>query len=108
MKNLTKTSSRRMNRKKFQKAGDKKGQAATVVFVLVRKLREREEEMAALTCLNIKYQESGGKKLINSFEKDLGKGRHCGRTPWPPCDSNDRRQDCRSKNVMYESVCRIW
>ena len=36
--------------------------------------------MAALTGLRIKYQEAGGKKLINSFEKDLGKGRHCGRT----------------------------
>ena len=78
-RNLTKTSSRRMNRKKFQKAGDKKGQVAIVVFVpstksglLVRKLREREEEMAALTGFKIKYQEAGGKKLINSFEKDLG------------------------------------
>jgi hypothetical protein len=57
-----------MNRKKFQKAGDKKGQAATVVFVpgtkgglLVRKLRERDE-MAALTGFKIKYQEAGGKK----------------------------------------------
>ena len=87
-RNLTKTSSRRGNRKKFQKAGDKKGQAATVVFVqstkgglLVRKLREREKEMAALTGFEIKYQEAGGKKLINSFEKDLVKGRHCGRTP---------------------------
>ena len=62
-RNLTKTSSsRRMNRNRFQKAGDRKGQAAIVVFVpsnkgglLVRKLRERKEEMAALTGFNINY-----------------------------------------------------
>ena len=75
--------------------------------LLVRKLSEREEDMTALTGFKIKYQEAEGKKLINSFENDLGQGRLCGRTPCPPCDSNERKQDCRSKNVLYGSVLRI-
>ena len=81
-KSLKKTTNTRMNKKKFQKAGDRKGQAATVVFIpstkgrlRVRKMRDREEEMAALTGFRIKYQEAGGEQLITSFEKDLGKGR---------------------------------
>ena len=56
---------------------------STVVFIpstkgglLVGKLREEEDKMAALTGFRIKFQEAGGSKLVDSFEKDLGKGKH--------------------------------
>ena len=37
----------------------------------------------------------------------MGKRIHCGRKPCPPCDSTDKRQNCRSRNLVYESSCRI-
>ena len=58
--------------------------------MLVRKLNEEEDRMADLTGFRIKFQEAGGSKLVNCFEKDLGKGQHCGRKPCPPRDSSDR------------------
>ena len=82
---------------------------STVIFVpntkgglLVGKLREDEDRMAGVTGFRIKLQEAGGSKLIDSFDKDLGKGQHCGRKPCPPCD---KRQICRSRNLVYESSC---
>ena len=45
--------------------------------------------------------------MINSFEKDPGKGSHCGRVPCPPCDSSEKRQNCRSRNLVYESKCKV-
>ena len=63
--------------------------------------------MAKITGFRIRYQEAGGAKLINCFNQDLGKGLHCGRKVCPPCDSNpqEKRQNCKSKNLIYESVC---
>ena len=85
---------------------------STVFFIsstkgglLVGKLREEEDKMAALTGFRIKFQEAGGSKLVDSFEKDLGKGKHCERKPCPPCDSSDKRQNCRRRNLVYESSC---
>ena len=115
-KELSKTT-RKVRKTGFQKAGKvgKPGRAATtVVFVpstkgstLLRSLKEEEDKMAEMTGFRIKHQEAGGKVLVNSFNKDLGKGLHCGRIPCPPCDSTDKRQDCRTKNLLYESVCKL-
>ena len=86
----------------------------TVVFVpstkgglLVKKLKEEEDRMAEVTGFRTKFQEAGGSKLINCFEKDLGKGQNCCRNSCPPCDSSDRIQNCRSRNLVHESSCRI-
>ena len=102
-------------RNTFKKAG--KGDAerirtTTVVFVpstrngiLVRKLREREEVMSKISGFRIRYQEAGGSKLSNQFSTDLGKGLHCGRV-CHPCEVNgEKRENCRSKNLTYESSC---
>ena len=109
-KSRTKT----VKKRAFQRDGKVRGKNTTVVFVpstrgglLVRKLKEEEDRMADITGFRIKFQEAGGSKLINCFDKDLGKGLHCGRTPCPPCDSTDKRQNCRSRNLVYESSCRI-
>ena len=103
-------------RKTFQRAV-KPGQdksAATVVFVpstngslLLKTLKEDEERMAALTGFKIKYQEAGGSVLCNAFCKDLGKGQHCMRKDCPPCNGSDKRENCRSKNLVYKSKCKI-
>ena len=47
--------------------------------------------------------------LTNAFDKNLGRGLHCGRTICPPCDNTapEKRVNCKSKNVVYESKCRI-
>ena len=57
---------------------------STVVFIpstrgglLVGKLREEEDRMAGLTGFRIKFQVAGGSKLIDSFDNDLGKCKHC-------------------------------
>ena len=88
----------------------------TVIFVpntpgglLIRKLREKEDELSRLTGFKIKFQEAGGSKLANSFSTELARGKHCGRDPCPSCDSNveERRPNCRSKNILYESICAL-
>ena len=50
--------------------------AAAVVFVpsitgsiLIKRLEENEEKMAEITGFKIKFQEAGGSKLVNCFEK---------------------------------------
>ena len=45
--------------------------------------------------------------MANLFNTNMGSGIHCCRKPCPPCDSNkeNRREDCRVRNLVYESVC---
>ena len=64
--------------------------------------------MAELTGFKLNFQETGGSNLVNFFDKDLWKRHHCGRSPCPPCDSFDKRDNCRSQNLVYESKCREW
>ena len=101
------------NRNRNLKAGNNIS-TKTVVFVpntkggmLVRKLRERENILGGLTGFRVKFQEAGGSKLASLFSTDLSKGAHCGRSPCPPCDTNEagKRPNCRSRNVIYESAC---
>ena len=100
-------------KKNFQQDGQVR--TATVVFVpstkggvLTRKLREREEVLAGLTGFKIRFQEAGGSQLASLFSTDLGKGKHCGRD-CPPCDgsSTESRQNCKARNVVYETSCNI-
>ena len=106
-----------MKKKVFLKAGKKdkiKRAAATVVFVpstrgstLLRSLREEEDKMTEMTSFRVMFQEVGGNLLVNAFDKDLGRGQHCGRVPCPPCDTTEKRVNCRNRNIVYESKCRI-
>ena len=66
----------------------------TVIFVpstrggiLVRKLRDRDETLAGITGFGVRLQEAVGTRLMNMFNTNLGKGLHCGRTPYPPCET---------------------
>ena len=102
-------------KKPSQRAGNKV-KTTTVIFVpstmggvLVRKLREREDTMSDLTGFRVKYQEAAGTKLANMFSTDLGRGLHCGRYPCPPCDTNseEKRTNCKSSNILYESACMV-
>ena len=64
--------------------------------------------MSKLTGFKVKYVELGGSKLANSFSTDLGRGVHCQRTGRGPCTINgDKREDCRTRNITYESVCAV-
>ena len=108
----------KVRKKPFLKAGKPKQdrKAATVVFVpstrgsvLIQSLKDEEEKMSEITGFKIKYQEAGGTALTNFFDKNLGRGLHCGRSGCPPCDGSvpERRENCRSKNIVYESKCKI-
>ena len=100
-------------RKVVQKAG--KIPTTTVVFVpntkggiLVKKLKEKEDSMSDITGFRIRFQEAGGSQLKNMFNTDLAKGKHCGRTPCPPCDGpGENKDNCRSRNLVYESCCTV-
>ena len=86
--------------KGFLKAGKEakmKG-AATVIFVpstrgslLLNSLKEAEDKMAEITGFRVKFQEAGANILANSFSKDLGRGKHCGRAECPPCEKPEGR-----------------
>jgi hypothetical protein len=101
--------------KPFQKAGrkQKNKSATTVIFVpstkgsvLLKSLKDDEDRMAEITGFKVRYQEAGGSALTNSFNKNLGQGQHCGRSGCPPCDgSEEKRGNCRAKNIVYESKC---
>jgi hypothetical protein len=109
---------RRQGRKPFLKAGGYVGEStaiSSVMFVpsmkggiLLKKLKEKEQELSKLTGFKIKYVEMGGAKLGNSFSTNLCKGMHCQKVSGGPCNINgEKREDCRSRNITYESVCRI-
>lgn len=55
--------------------------------ILVRKLKETEEEMAIMSDFRIRFQEAGGSKLSNQFNTNLSHGQHCGRICYP-CECN--------------------
>ena len=114
----SRTGGRILKKKKvFQKAGGKdklKQAAATVVFVpstkgstLLRSLRDDKDKMAEMTDFCIKYQEAGGNILANSFNKNLGTGQSCGRTECPPCRKPEGRENCKARNIIYESKCLV-
>ena len=62
--------------------------------------------MSEITGFKIRFQEAGGSQLRNKFNTDLGKGKHCGTKDCHPCDvDGDSRQNCRNRNIVYESTC---
>ena len=114
----SRTGGRILKKKKmFQKAGGKdnlKQATSTVVFVpskkrstLLRSLRDDEDRMAEMTGFRIKYQEAGGNILANAFNKNLGIGQSCGRDGCPPCKKPEGRENCKARNIIYESKCLV-
>ena len=63
--------------------------------------------MAEMTGFRVKYQEAGGSTLANAFNKNLGSGQHCGRTTCPTCVKPEGREDCKARNIVYESKCLV-
>ena len=39
------------------------------------------------------------------FSTDLGKGKHCDRENCPPCKIEDKRPNCKTSSILYESKC---
>ena len=97
----------------FQEAGNERIETTTVVFVpptrggkLAQMLKEKEDDLANITKFRIRYQEAGGTKLGIIFSIDLGAGEACRRQDCQPCLSRkDRRPNCRSQSILYESKC---
>ena len=114
--NIPKAAGRVKRMKPFLKAGGKAKlkKAVTVIFVpstkgslLLKSLRDDEEQMSELSGFKIKYQEAGGSVLTNAFDKNLGRGQHCGRNNCPPCQNNEKKGICKARNIVYESKCKI-
>jgi hypothetical protein len=63
--------------------------------------------MAEITGFRVKYQEAGGSILANAFNKNLGSGQHCGRDECPPCRKPEGRENCKARNIVYESKCLV-
>ena len=114
--NIQRAAGRGMRRKPFLKAGSKAKlkNTVTIIFVpstkgslLLKSLRDDEEQMSELSGFKIKYQEAGGSVLTNAFDKNLGRGQHCGRNNCHPCQNNDKKGICKARNIVYESRCMI-
>ena len=97
-----------------RKVGDHETETSTVMFVpntkgatLLKKLKGGESVLSKLSGFRVNYTEAGGTQLIRMFNQDLGKGLHCGREVCPPCDFTDgkKRQNCRTRNILYETYC---
>ena len=75
---------------------------------MIEMLKEKEDDLANITKFRIRYQEAGGTKLGLLFSTDLGAGETCGRQDCQPCMSRkERRLNCRSQSIMYESKCTV-
>ena len=75
--------------------------------VLIKSLKEEEDKMAGITGFRVKYQEAGGDMLTNFFDKNLASGDHCGRQECPPCRKQAGRVNCKARNIVYESKCKV-
>ena len=106
-------------KKTFQKAGLKRNSAgiptSTVIFIpsskgskLLKLMKENEDKMSELTGFRIRMMEAGGIKLRNMFSTDLAKGSHCGSQSCQPCGRiTENRENCKRRNIVYESICEI-
>ena len=63
--------------------------------------------MEELTGFRVKYQEAGGSVLSNAFSKNLGAGKECGRKECPVCTPAEAGTDCKVRNIVYESKCKL-
>ena len=97
------------------KEGKKKVAVSTVIFIpntkggiLLTKLKEKEETLSELTGFRVKYAEAAGTPLLNMFPTDQ-QTPHCNRDNCPPCNGSEeeRRQNCRTRNILYETSCII-
>ena len=80
----------------------------TMRGILVYKLRQEENRWAELTNFRIKYAEEGGVPLWRHFSTKLDEGLLCGRVKCTTCSQkDDKKVDCFSRSVVYESVCML-
>ena len=88
----------------------------SVIFVdgspkgsLGRNIREVQKRLNTILGYNTKVVECVGKKLKDLLPNtDPWSGQPCGRQSCIPCGQNgDVKQNCRKRNVIYESKCEI-
>ena len=80
----------------------------TVGAILVSRLKQDEDRRAELTDFRIKFTEEGGVQLWRHFSTKLDEGLECGRAKCTTCSQKDERKlNCFSRSVVYESVCMI-
>ena len=74
---------------------------------LQKSLREVVDRLAPMMGFNIRVVERGGTSLGALLSnKNPWSGAHCGRGVCRTCrQPGDRKEDCKSRNIVYESVC---
>ena len=92
---------------------DKSIPTRTVLFVentrggeLAKRLREVEKRTQRMTGFKTKIVEGVGSKLKNLLSNsNPWKGSPCGRICIPCGQPGEKKQDCRKRNIIYESKC---
>ena len=74
---------------------------------LAKALREVEERLRGITKYRTKIVEGVGRKLKDILPNtDPWSGQPCGRNECIPCQQEgDRKQNCKQRNIVYESKC---
>ena len=99
------------------KTAQKNLQATTVMFlpntkggILLKKMKENEEKLAAMTGFKVSYTETAGTKLGRIFSLDLAKDQPCGR-PVEKCSQcntwGEGKPNCKARCITYESRCTV-
>ena len=77
--------------------------------LLAKKFREEEKRLGRMTGYNVRVAETAGMALsiLLPSTNPWGAG-DCGRQDSPVCEQEDeKRQNCKQRNILYESCCQI-
>ena len=81
----------------------------TVGGVLAKRLKEVEDRLAAITGYRVRITETSGSQLCRILPNTnpWGQG-DCERVECYTCSqSGERLEDCKKRNILYESVCLV-
>jgi hypothetical protein len=114
LKKKAKRRRNRKNRKLGTSASQMEPETIAVVFVehtvngeLAKRLQKAEDEMARMTGFRIRVTEMAGSQLRRILPNtNPWQGQDCLRQGCVPCgQGGERLEDCRRRNILYESSC---
>ena len=75
--------------------------------VLQKTMRDALDRLTPMLGFKVRVAERGGTSLGSLLSnKNLWSGTHCGREDCRPCKQpGDKKEDCKKRNVVYESEC---
>ena len=103
------------NRAQLESSAKPKLRTTSVLFVeyskggsLASAIRLTILRLAPMLGFTVKVVENAGTTLAAMLNnKDPWAGQQCGRDNCPPCtQGDDKLEDCKAQNILYESICR--